>query len=302
MNRSATRAFIKAGMKSRSSRIVFVALAIAAAVAAIMPMRQQVSDGLERVTVADLGATFCLSLLYLLCSSASWRAVLCGFGSSMTARSTTRIFFLSQIGKYLPGGVFSFAAAAEMGHDAGLSRRYTVSTLLITLVLTIATGMSLALMLLPLAVGTTYCWIGLVLLATVAVLHPAVLRRLLALVWIRIEQDLTGLGIATASAWATAGWVMIGMQVWLLAGAVGSPLTFSTLFLATGGFALAWVTGFLVLVAPAGFGAREATLTLVLANLVTPAEALVVALLSRVVITAAEFVAAAVTLVLIPRR
>lgn len=304
MNGFGAGSSIAAGLRSQPARIAFLGLAITAAVAAITTLRQQVSEGLSQVTALDLGVTLCLSLLYLLCAGASWHAVLTELGSKMTARSTLRIFFLSQMGKYLPGGIFSFAAAAEMGRDAGLSRRYTISTLVITLVLTIATGTFLSVLLLPLAdpvALSRYWWIGFVLLAIVAMLHPAVLRRLLALARIETDRGLSGRGIAIASACATAGWMMIGMQVWLLAGAVGAPLTFATFALATGGFALAWVAGFLVLVAPAGFGPREAALTLVLASLLTPAEALVVALLSRFVTTAAELIAAAAALVLTRR-
>ncbi|TFI57486.1 hypothetical protein E2493_14865 [Sphingomonas parva] len=301
MNAAAAQASIAAGLKSRPARAAFLLVAVAAAVAALATMRDQVSEGLSRVATADLGAALCFSLLHLLCAAAVWRAVLSELRSGITAPAALRIFFLSQIGKYLPGGIFTFAAAAEMGHDAGLSRRYTVSTLVITLVLTLATGTSLALVLLPLADPVAlapYWWVGLAVVAIAPVLHPAVLRRLLAFARVRTERDLTGRGIAIASAWAAACWVTIGLQVWLLAGAVGAPLSFATLCLATGGYALAWVVGFLVIIAPGGFGARDAVLALVLASHLGPAEALVVSLLSRVVTTAAEFAGAAVALVL----
>jgi uncharacterized membrane protein YbhN (UPF0104 family) len=50
---------------------------------------------------------------------------------------------------------------------------------------------------------------------------------------------------------------------------------------ATGGFAVAWCAGFLLVVAPAGAGVREAALVLVLGGTLARPQAWVVALVSR---------------------
>jgi uncharacterized membrane protein YbhN (UPF0104 family) len=69
----------------------------------------------------------------------------------------------------------------------------------------------------------------------------------------------------------------------------------------TGAYALAWVTGFMIMFAPAGLGAREATLSALLAGQIGTPEAITVALLSRLVTTAADLLAAAATLLLTKR-
>jgi glycosyltransferase 2 family protein len=50
---------------------------------------------------------------------------------------------------------------------------------------------------------------------------------------------------------------------------------------ATGAFAAAWCAGFLLVVAPAGAGAREAALILLLGGVLTGPQATVVAVVSR---------------------
>jgi uncharacterized membrane protein YbhN (UPF0104 family) len=64
---------------------------------------------------------------------------------------------------------------------------------------------------------------------------------------------------------------------------------------------LAWTAGFLVLIVPAGAGAREAVLILALAPALPTAPATLLALLSRLLATVADLVWAAVGIALRPR-
>ncbi|NAZ85625.1 hypothetical protein GTR00_05830 [Kineococcus sp. T90] len=64
------------------------------------------------------------------------------------------------------------------------------------------------------------------------------------------------------------------------------------LALALGGYALAWVVGFLVVLAPAGAGARELVLAAVVALAVGGGGAAVVVLGSRVLLTLADLLLA----------
>ena len=68
----------------------------------------------------------------------------------------------------------------------------------------------------------------------------------------------------------------------------------STYILATGAFALAWLVGFLVVIAPAGAGVREVTLVFLLQSAATGPQALSLALVSRFLMTAADAIGFAV--------
>jgi hypothetical protein len=60
------------------------------------------------------------------------------------------------------------------------------------------------------------------------------------------------------------------------------------LLLSTGAFAGAWSVGFLLVIAPAGAGAREAALILLLGPAMSSAQATVVAVVSRLLMTVGD--------------
>jgi hypothetical protein len=73
--------------------------------------------------------------------------------------------------------------------------------------------------------------------------------------------------------------------VWLLAHQLGVPGGLPLLLLSTGAFAGAWSIGFLLVIAPAGAGAREAALILLLGSGMSGPQATVVAVVSRLLMT-----------------
>ena len=66
----------------------------------------------------------------------------------------------------------------------------------------------------------------------------------------------------------------------------------TTLRLAMGGYAAAWIVGSVLFFLPAGVGAREGVLALMLSPVLDPGGVIVVVLLSRVLVTAGDLVGA----------
>lgn len=291
-------------------RAGFLVLAVALAVAAVVLERDAVSAAISRLDGARVAGAMLFSLANVLLAMMSWRAVMADLGSPLHVRDAARIYLVGQVGKYVPGGVWNLLAAAELGRDHGIPRRRTVAAMLVTVLLGVTMGVLLALVLLPFAPGTLFSrfwWASAVAPLLLVVIHPAVLNRLLAVVLRLTRRDpLDGAtsirGTAVAAVWAIVSWFAVGIQVWLLATALGAPADVPTLALTTGGYALAWVLGFLVLVVPAGVGPREAALALVLAGLLGRGEILVVVLLSRVLLTVADLGTAGVALLTARRR
>jgi hypothetical protein len=87
-------------------------------------------------------------------------------------------------------------------------------------------------------------------------------------------------------------WLLLGAHAWLLATDLGAsgPADLATV---VGAFALAWVVGFVVVIAPAGAGPREAALVLGLAPVMAAPEGLVLALVSRVLMVVGDALLAA---------
>ena len=63
-------------------------------------------------------------------------------------------------------------------------------------------------------------------------------------------------------------------------------------------FALAWCVGYVAFIIPAGAGAREAALVLMLSGVMSPGRALLVAVVSRVLMSGADLGLAGVAIVL----
>jgi uncharacterized membrane protein YbhN (UPF0104 family) len=282
----------------RSAIRALVLLAVLAVVAVVIVDRwQEIRAVLTRLSLPTVGLAMVAALGSLLCSLLGWRAALAGLGSRLPLGGAMRVYFLGQLGKYVPGSVWSVVAQVELGRDYGVPRRSSGTAVVVATLSALATGLAVAgaglPMLGPDAYGR-YGWTLFVLPVVLAVLWPPVLNRLIALALRLARRDpmpvLLDLGAITqVTGWSLAAWALYGVHVWLLAlgvGAGGATLVLE----ATAAFAGAWCIGFLLVVAPAGAGAREAALVGLLHPTMPVPEAAVVALTSRLVVTVAEVV------------
>jgi uncharacterized membrane protein YbhN (UPF0104 family) len=285
-------------LRAPATRVVFLVLALAAAAWAVMSRWEEVRRAVQALSPGTLALALALGLVYVAVTMLSWRAVLTDLGSQLPVSAAGRLFFVSQIGKYLPGGIWNVLAAAEMGVDHEIPRRRSVAVMIVSLLVSIVTGLALAVGAVAVAprdlVGS-YGWVVWALPLFVASLLPPVLNRFLDLA-LRLtrrpplEHPLTARGIAASGVWALLSWLIAGALVWIVATAVGMAATTGTFALAVGGYALAWTVGFLVVVAPAGVGVREAVLAAVLAGRLDAAGVVVTVLLARIILTVADVV------------
>src|SRR5438094_7618727 len=100
-------------------------------------------------------------------------------------------------------------------------------------------------------------------------------------------------GTARAIGWWLLAWVFYGVQAWLLVADVGGQ-GLTALPLAAGAYALAWSVGFILIPFPGGVGPRELALIAALAPVMPRGSAIVVAVVSRLVMTIGDLVWAAV--------
>jgi glycosyltransferase 2 family protein len=291
-------------LRSPWVRRCFVVAAVLAAVVAVVLEREAVGQALRQVSWSSVALALGLSLLNVFLAALSWRAVSAGLGAPLGVRDASVVYLVGQVGKYLPGGVWNLVASAELGSDRGIERRRTVGTMLVGVLISAVIGGVLVLLTLPGAEGTPlepYGWLVLTApLALVAVL-PAVLNRVLVTL-LRVTRqaplaERIGAGaVVHSSLWSLASWVAVGLQVLVLAVAVGAEPGMELLRLSVGGYALAWLVGTALFFLPAGVGAREAMLALALAPVLGTGGILVVVLLSRVLLTVGDLGAAGIAL------
>lgn len=275
--------------------VVFVSIAVAAAVAVVWVRRDDVADALQRLStgavLGSLAAGAGASYATMLC----WRSLLAGLGARLPLPAAGRVFFLGQLGKYVPGSVWAVLAQMELGRDYAVRRASSAAAGTLLLVLAAASGFAVAVAILPFAdvAGLEqFRWIAFGAAPLLGLLHPGVQQWLarLASKIIRRPIDLPRMsvrGIAMATVWILVAWALFGVHLHLLV-VSACGCTDHSLLLSTGVFALAWVSGFLVVIAPAGAGVREGVLVLGLAATLDPAAALLVALVSRVLVTGSD--------------
>jgi uncharacterized membrane protein YbhN (UPF0104 family) len=230
-----------------------------------------------------------------------WRAVLRGLGVNFGVRDGAQVFFVSQLGKYLPGSVWPIVIQMEAGRTRGASRRTMLAANLVTVVLGLATGVVIAGALLPFSYPSALhrFWWALAALPLVLVLaHPRSMPFLLdgALRLVHrppLGVQMSAADTARASAWAMVGWIGLGLHLAVLVAAMGKP-TAGLYVLCIGAMGLAVTAGILFIPAPAGAGLREVVLGYVLVVVVTSGQALAVVVASRVLLIAADLLLAAV--------
>ena len=268
--------------------------------------------------VALSGAVVLVSYAILI---ETWRRVLASWGSTLRWRAAAHIWFVSSLGRYVPGKVWQIGAMAALAQRAGVSPvAATGSSILVNLVnllagvvVMLATGVNV----LRLPGGAT---IAIVVLAAGLLLAPLVIP------WAaRLASRLTGrdlnvprvplASIFIAFAGCVAGWALYGIAFYLLArgtlGAAGATGDGWGARGATGGIAGAiavytasYLAGYIVLVAPGGIGVREVMMTesLVALGFSDRPHAAILAVVSRLWITVLEILPGVIFLAQQPPR
>jgi glycosyltransferase 2 family protein len=272
--------------------IGFVGLAIAVAGWALHDRLPDVVDAIGRITWWRMVlALFCV-VAGLLATAEVWRHCLAPLGFAVTSSAARRIFFPAQVGKYLPGSIWPFLAQMRFAREQGVPGRLALLAGSIFLVMHAVTALVVGALLLisqPDLVSR-FRWAGVVIPLALVLLHPRVVSALAgklagrsgveppALRWRHLVRPL---------AWMLPAWLGYGLAGFLLT----DPFTDSVAQLAvvcTGAFALGWIVGLIVVIAPAGVGAREAVLILALSPLLGVGAATTVSLILRFCHTLAD--------------
>jgi uncharacterized membrane protein YbhN (UPF0104 family) len=247
---------------------------------------------LGQVAPAQVALAGALVLVGLALTGAVWRVALGAFGLGGPVREVVPPFFVAQLGKYIPGSVWSFAAQGALGARRGLPPRVPAAAAVLFLGAHVASGLLLA--------GLLGWWTGLptwvvplALVAGVVGLVPAVHRAVGSRV-AGAECDWTLHHSLLAAALMVPVWACYALALVALAPDVDAR-TALTLGCA---FAVAHAAGVAVPVAPAGLGARDGVLVVLLAPVLGTGPAGMVALVARLLHAVADFaVAAAASLV-----
>ncbi|WP_308784473.1 lysylphosphatidylglycerol synthase domain-containing protein [Phytohabitans houttuyneae] len=233
----------------------------------------------------------------------AWRRLLADLGHPLPVVPAGRVFYTSQLGKYLPGSVWTFVAQVELAKQLKVPRAVSFAVSVLAVVLSIAVGLGMAAILLPFGAGDAlreFWWLWLILPVLVAVIHPSVttwginqMLRVLRRPPLAVRPS--GRGMLAAAGWQVLSWCLMGLHCYILVRAAGAE-GWSVLPLAVGGFTLAYCAGVLFVPAPAGVGVRELALGAALATALPAQAAAAVVLVSRLVLAVVDMGMAALSI------
>jgi uncharacterized membrane protein YbhN (UPF0104 family) len=213
-----------------------------------------------------------------------------------------RIYFVSSLGRYLPGKLWQVAGLGVLAQREGFSAAGAIAASLVAQLAFLTTGVLLLAVLLPsllrgaaaLGAAALLAFALLSFLVTATERGKAVRHRLLTRLGPRFAQAgtlLDGMNVARSAGWWAlygASWLLLGFAFALFVTAFAPTPVHEYRTLA--GVVTASYLGGYILFTPAGIGVREGLMMTLLALTLPASAALLISILSRLWFTVGELV------------
>jgi uncharacterized membrane protein YbhN (UPF0104 family) len=194
-----------------------------------------------------------------------WTDVLALVGARVGRWRVVGWYYVGELGKYLPGGVWPVVGRAELARRGGVSRSVAYASVGLSLATLYLAAALTALVSLPFSLAGgghlgAEMFLLLLLPAGLLVLHPRVLEPLLRVARRASRRDLEipvppwRDTVAVVARYVPA-WVFIAAATWAVARAVDPDAPVARVAFAA---VLSWIAGFAAVPVPAGAGVREA--------------------------------------------
>lgn len=233
----------------------------------------------------------------------SWRRLIGGWHHVPGLAASARVWFLANLGRYVPGKIWSVAGMVVLAEREGIPRWTAGAAAVAVQALGVGTAAAL------IALATPHAYSPL----RVAAAAAAAIGTIGALAW-RGTLPRLGRMLGAASEWRPlpvtslltsavitfVAWVAYGFAFWALGRGLGlPPMPFAD---AAGVFTLGYVVGLLVLFAPGGLGVRELIFVPLLTPFVGSGGAVALSVASRLELTLAEATAGLAVLAFARRK
>lgn len=247
-------------------RVGFVLVAVGFAVWAVLSNWHELVQAWRNVELGPISVALLCTVIGTFAAYPAWRELLIGLGSRLPVVRGARVFLVGQLGKYVPGGVWSIIAQVSLARELDVPRSRSATAGLLSILVGLITSGFLGAVCLAISgrqVLGQYAWVLLVATPILALLHPTVLSALAGVAsritrrTIAIERMPTA-RLLVAAAVQGAGNLVLGIGFYFVVGTVSG--TWVPILLAIGLFNLASAVGVLVPIAPAGVGVREVIL------------------------------------------
>lgn len=250
-----------------STALVGAVLALVAAgfvVRTLVSQWDDVRDALDEARAGWLVFAGVLAAAGMTAIALPWRRALRLLGGDLAMDETIARYYVGEIGKYVPGGVWPVVGRGELARRAGVSRGAAYGSVALSLAALYLAAMFLVVLGLPAIVGDGdpggELWVVALLPLGIVGLHHAVLDRVRGVgeKALRRRIDVTippwkdSLGLIVLY---VPSWLLIGTATWAVARGLGQDVGWLDIAPAA---VLSWVVGFVLVFVPGGVGVREA--------------------------------------------
>jgi len=225
----------------------------------------------------------------------AWRRIVTASGQPFRFADAARIWFVSNLGKYIPGKVWSIAAMTVMARERGVTPVTAAGSSLLVQLVSVATGIGVLLVAgaqtlrEPLAAA-----IAGIAIAVGILMIPAMVPLIGKIINAVTGRSVTLPAMSARTIWEAAAraaisWIAYGIAFQIfVAATLGSAAGATTSYIAV--YAASYIIGFLALFAPGGAVVRESAVItgMLRLGLSSEADALAVAVASRLWLTATE--------------
>ena len=205
------------------------------------------------------------------------------------------IFSISQLGKYIPGGIWHFAARINSYKENNLSNARVFQTMVIESIWMVTGAAAFVAVMFSIQHAQT----GDVIVKSIPTteLFWTLLPWATMIAWIvgliiidrryPIKQSISLPGrIALLIVLQIGIWLTLGGSYFLLFQIAGKE----NIWLVMGGYALSWVTGYVVPFAPGGIGVREAVQVFIFSPIAAPEQIAIISIVHRMLYTITEVI------------
>lgn len=270
--------------------ILLALIAVGFCVYALARDWDRVSSSLRDSDPMSLGIAIVFSAASMFWLAVLWQRCLLALDVAVPLPEVAVWYFVGELGKYIPGGVWQVIGRSELAHRSRGVRRSTsyASTLLSYGVMCMGAAVLCAVMSPFLATGsdgTSWAWV----FAPALVLVPVAVHPMVVAAGVRVASKISRRSIGIQPLpwrtmlqlvlWSVPAWFFLGAASAALAQGLGIEANLLRVALAA---VAAWVVGFLAVPVPAGAGVREVTFATLSGLAAGPAVA--IALLARVVL------------------
>jgi glycosyltransferase 2 family protein len=253
-----------------------------------------------------MGLSFSVFIAAYLFLAWTWGRVLRYTGYPVSYRDAFEIYFIGNLGHYIPGKVWTVAGVAWLAERRGIPPMVAGAAAVFAQAYSIISSLAFFPVFLIFS-NTQPSWmhpewmIPAILLFVGFFIFPANMERALNLALTLLKRERVSLGLTLGKALRLTGlyfvsWVLFGIAFWVFVIAVTGNRDISPVLL-TGAYAAAYVVGYLAFFVPSGLGVREGVAGYLLASVMPAGVALLVTFLVRLPVTLVELLCVLIILI-----